>query len=66
MRNDTLTPMITYYSHDNNYKIILHSVDITDNRERIIIVTDYLGGKKNKRIANITYMDRSVIFPLLS
>jgi hypothetical protein len=49
----------TYFSSVEKYKLTLHSLDITNNTEKIIIVTDYLDGKKNKRIANITYKDKS-------
>jgi hypothetical protein len=56
----------TYYSHDENYKITLHSLEITDNRERIIIVTDYLGGKNNKELQILPIWTVQVIFLLLS
>lgn len=49
----------TYFSNVEKYKITLHSLDITNNGERIMIVTDDLDGKKNRRIANITYKDQS-------
>jgi len=56
----------TYFSRVEKYKLTLHSLDITNNGERIMIVTDYLEGKNNKRIANITYKDKSGNFsPML-
>ncbi len=49
----------TYFSNIENYQITLHSLDITDNGEKIMIITDNLDGNKNKRIANITCKDQS-------
>ncbi|WP_343530992.1 hypothetical protein [Pedobacter sp.] len=48
-----------YFSRVERYKLTLHSLDITNNGERIMIVTDYLEEKNNKRIVNITYKDKS-------
>lgn len=55
-----------YFNEKNKYKITIHSLDITNKGERIIIVTDFLDGKTDKRIANITYKGKLGVFsPLI-
>lgn len=49
----------TYFSRVEKYQLTLHSLEMTNRGEKIIIVTDDLEGKNNKRIANITYKDKS-------
>ena len=65
LRNEKINPKEytynheTYFSRVEKYQLTLHSLDMTNNGERIIIVTDDLAGKSSERIANITYKDKS-------
>lgn len=48
-----------YFNDDDHYQLIIHSLDIKEGKERIIIVLDSLNKNSDFRIANITYKDES-------
>ena len=54
-----------YFNDVDKYELIIHSLDIIEGKEKIIIVCDSLKTNKNFKIANITYKDEtSEYFPL--
>ena len=52
-----------YSNNIERYKIIIHSIDFTEYGEKILIITDYFD--ENKRIANLTYKNKTEYVLLL-
>jgi hypothetical protein len=57
--NDTIyTFNNDIFINSNNYRLILHSLDYPNDKEKIIIVKEGIGKTREYRVANITYKDK--------
>ncbi|WDF46456.1 hypothetical protein PQ459_16330 [Chryseobacterium sp. KACC 21268] len=48
-----------YFNYVDNYELIIHSLDIIEGKEKIIILKDSIDTNDDFKIANITYKDKA-------